>query len=120
MNKQRLLALADHLDRLEHTTERTHPHEGHFNLDYITFGYECETPACIAGHVEAIWGSCDYSIGVMQRAGKMLDLDRLIYLELFDPHIPGREEITPQHAAKVLRHYVATGIVDWDLEEEIT
>jgi hypothetical protein len=109
MNTENIIALADLIETL--------PQAGFGSREGFFMGnwrHDCGTPSCIAGWAVHLAGiDCSRS-QVADKAADWLDL----YFEdeaqdLFEPsHLP-YEAITPQHAAKVLRHLAETGVVDW-------
>lgn len=98
-------------------------------FDMTTVYNVCGTPACIAGHVDAMTGGKGKAfdgnwVPAIRRAGKALDLSRLEENELFMPshrnvadcgvHDEDEEGfITRAHAARCLRHFAETGEIDW-------
>ena len=130
MNKERILQLADHLEKPE-TVE-------HFNMTTFVSaskaGYipseapigelinNCGTTACIAGHAHVLfapmnaWVDIDFPqscelLGIDDR--RAYDLFRHFYIPTKD----GKREVTNLDAAKVLRNHVETGEVDWSVCE---
>ena len=122
MNKVRLLELADHLETLTH-----HPDDGlydevigsekFFNLSAYTF--ECEAPACIAGHAAAMFSDL-YDVDIHDEAELVLDLttkqaDNLFLPSLHKVIAKRMIDVTPQEAAKVVRHFAETEKIDWSI-----
>lgn len=125
MNKERILALADLIEKQPHTTvDDAHG----FTMGNWT--HACGTPACIAGWaVFAENGSAKFESGewVSSRAASYLELDRDDAVLLFEPDLrnpdefeddetdatDGWDEITPSQAAATLRRLAETGSVDW-------
>jgi hypothetical protein len=109
MNTENIIALANLIETL--------PQAGFGSKEGFFMGnwrHDCGTPSCIAGWAVHLAGiDCSRS-QVATKAADWLDLDIEDEQELFDPghHLP-YEAITPQHAAKVLRHLAETGVVDW-------
>lgn len=104
----RLLALAEEIER---------PSRGWgFDMSrwpYRTYmGGECGTPACIAGHAEAMY-LCDPqdALGISDLKAQVL-----FFPELYDG--PEYDTIDRAWAARTLRHLAATGIVDWNATKE--
>lgn len=107
MNKERLKKLAQKLDKTK--PEKFNMHEW------------CGTTCCIAGHALIMarksrddmrfWGDAMYW------ARSYLDLSELVARELMWPapvqHMTFRWNATPKQAAKVIRHLIKTGEVDW-------
>lgn len=120
MNKERILQLADAIER---EGARAEPDLG-FNMNYLWASYSndfakrpCGTVGCIAGHALHLAGIN----GDFTAAAEWLGLS---YIggeggELFFPgdvsgiNISRWDEITPAHAAAVLRRLVETGKVEW-------
>lgn len=136
MNKERILAVADAIER------HTIPDLG-FNMS--TFhdsglrdmsGHGCGTVACIAGWVVALHhgpGSMTDE-GQVTPTGRDIDDEAAALLELTPTGLDGLagelfyafrrsdrfmtlSDITPDRAVRTLRHLAATGEVDWDLPE---
>jgi hypothetical protein len=118
MNKERIQALADLIEKQPHTdiADATG-----FNMD--DYRHQCGTPACIAGWAtamaddnpagdEPIHGSPHY------RATKFLDIGSEVGFHLFQPQTMSAYQwhlITPAQAAATLRHFANTGVVDWEV-----
>lgn len=121
MNKERILQLADAIER---EGARAEPDLG-FNMNYLWASYSndfakrpCGAVGCIAGHALHLAGiNGDFTSVAAEWLG-------LSYIggegeELFFPgdvsgiNISRRDEITPAHAAAVLRRLVETGKVEW-------
>jgi len=122
MNKEKLLELADILER----------HEGKLPTDEsITFkmsqfyGHRepCGTVACLAGFTVLLWGGASVEackedqLLIPQVAAEILDLKISDRRALFAEHMPFgfTEPISHEFAAKVIRNFVETGVVDWEL-----
>lgn len=110
MNKENILKLADHIERLD-------PME----YDQSKFVYGCGTPSCIAGW--ALWfvrpweGRGDvvaFETGV-EIAEKWLGISSSTARILFSahPYASLDDAPSPQEAAVTLRHLAETGEVDW-------
>lgn len=130
MHTERILALADLIEKQPHTT--TESPEG-FTMD--NWHHDCGTPACIAG-----W-ACHVSLGgnvvlnkdvnIELTARYFLGLDAEKADALFQPDLRSDFEkeddfisatdawgdITPEHAARTLRRLAKTGKVDWKADE---
>ena len=118
MNTERILELADHIEKLEHYPEEELPNKSpdYFSMDQWQF--DCGAPACMAGHACHLWGGLGSS-QIYGQARDALDLDRSTASSLFSPN-PGYQEysefylsITPAIAAGVLRNLALTGEVVW-------
>jgi hypothetical protein len=122
MNKERILALADLIEKQEHTGLDS---KSGFNMGDFT--HYCGTPACIAGWAIAMkLGdlSCDVDKEIFisgksysSLAGEFLGIGEELHVELFFSS-PGEiplDEVSPQIAASVLRHLAETGEVDWSI-----
>lgn len=125
MNKERLEALASHIEKLAPHHCDADAGEGCFTMS--TYFYSCGSPACIAGHCVALFepelftktvieNPVDNSI-VLHQAKNLLGLSFGTAQRLF--RMVGTQrtylEITPTGAAKVLRHLARTGNVNWGL-----
>jgi hypothetical protein len=95
----------------------------------------CGTVCCIAGAIVQFnepvlkreelkewvdnipWGETgnEYGYGtVFRRASRLAEISECQALELFEPSMD-RSEVLPEQAAKVVRHFMETGAVDWDI-----
>lgn len=88
-------------------------------------GTHCETVGCIAGHAIALLDpdqfNNDGDCGVFSEAMGLLGLTCKDAVALFEPD-SGRvhyDRVTAQVAAKVLRHLLDTGEVDWSVVPEV-
>lgn len=101
-------------------------------------GY-CGTACCIAGAVcqfemlgmdkrsknnSLPWDSSSRAdtIGVLEITTEYLGIseeDAELLFRPFDYGIEPEVYNNPQHAAKVVRKFIATGVVDWELDEEV-
>ena len=107
MNTENIIALADLIETL--------PQAGFGSKEGFFMGnwrHACGTPSCIAGWAVHLAGIDCGPHQVPDKAADWLDLPIGEEWELFDPDLP-YSSITPQHAAKVLRHLAETGVVDW-------
>lgn len=126
MNKERILALADLIEKQPHTPVQA---ESGFNMADLV--RECGTPACIAGW--AAWeeegrpaavSAPDTGWCLERKAQQYLGLAPSGEAELSDTayslfypegdQVGFYDEITPAQAAACLRHLAETGEVDWD------
>jgi hypothetical protein len=113
MNKERILALADLVERQPHAIE-DQPESGFAMCSLI---HECGTPSCIAGW--AAWeslgrpGIIEDIEDVIDLASQYLDLGFDKYRHLFYPSNYSGNKYTPAHAAFTLRLLAETGEVDW-------
>ena len=119
MNTERLLKLADDLD--------AHVDDGfNFRMHTVISNRACGTTGCIAGFVlvnylGAKWhsGYGDFALANgawadHEGAAEYLDLSPQESQDLFfNYNHPYGLNITSQDAAKVIRHFVETGKVDW-------
>ena len=106
MNVKRLRQLADHIESL--------PTGAYDQTRYLHF---CGSPACIAGHAVALFGSgrLPERIGLYSGlACDLLDLDDDKGDALFSAFPPLGRDARPDDAARVLRHLAATGDVVWE------
>lgn len=117
MNKERILALADHIEKLPHynDVDEAGPH---FTMS--RYFNPCGSPSCIAGHAicmfsdkkfEDVYGS------EFNEAAEVLGLGWETANKLFTPSAleAGKfwSMITPKEAARTLRHLAETGEVKW-------
>ena len=85
---------------------------------------DCGTVACIAGWTIAVADNMSPPasdlVRQFGRAAKILDLSPYQSDELFFGSHAGIElwDITPSHAARVMRHLAQTGQVDWRMMDE--
>lgn len=124
MNKERILGLADMIEKLPHDPDASgfSGRISGFNMGYYSI---CDTPSCIAG-----WAVHKYYDGgipkfndrpskykhYITQASLLLDIPKDDGFELFIPSLPDEvvhNNLTSQMAAKVLRTYVQTGQVMW-------
>ena len=109
MNKERILELADLIEKQPHTEIDA---DSGFNM--LDFNHLCGTPSCIAGWaVFQSNGNLEYVNS--EEARIALGLNRLQCEDLFFAWSSNLslEDITPAHAAFTLRHLAETGVVDW-------
>lgn len=120
MNKERILALADDIEQMHHIEsifeELNDPMLTNcFNMG--NYRFNCKAPACIAGHAVAKYQDQYYGESRDPHiiAREVLGLVQVDARMLFEPamDLPEWEKIKPEHAAKVMRQFVETGIVDW-------
>lgn len=101
-----------------------------FYMDVGVMRDGCGTVCCIAGAVCQFFKPFDLSgeesgaeayfygeNGVFVRAQEMLGMNEDDAGKLFTPRGVDWENVTPEHAAKVIRHFIATGEVNWKLED---
>ena len=135
MNKERIRKLADVIEKLESSDKvPPRPHTDYTILDpseqrledaqYFDMrrvSFACGSPACIAGWAAYLFA--DKQMG--STAQSLLEIDSIEAEQLFVPTnynadytaYPGEEGwISPHRAAKVLRNFADTGIVDWNYE----
>jgi hypothetical protein len=134
VHKRRLLKLAQALESpaaerhfdMANWFEHTGLHSLPGNMPVGKAIQDCGTVACIAGWAVAVHEPklklCDAPVGaVFERAKKLLGLDELVAKYLFLPaSAPHVDEnflnvygANPKQAARVVRHLVETGEVDW-------
>ena len=117
MNKERILKLADVVERQKHA--KVSDSHG-FNMG--EFRHECGTPSCIAGWACALkkrdkTGMKEIDIDVFSQAKKYLGLSAYEADELFIPSSGYWSLITPSQAAATLRNLAETGEVVWNVEK---
>lgn len=126
MNAQRLLELADDLEKMEHYAHSESSFDFYdepandimmFNLTSLVDFRDCGTVACIAGHAVLKWRPGWHYGPIMGPAAEILELDEWTAKHLFTPNNTpnGYEAIDSQQAARTLRHLAATGEVRWDV-----
>lgn len=116
----RIRQLADIIQAQPHTPITA---ESGFNM--CNWTHTCGTPACIAGWANFVRTDDDGTfLGDMSAAAMWLGITKSQAEELFAPDEDFEEEdgplflwseITPTHAAAVLRHLADTGRVDWSV-----
>lgn len=134
--KKALIKVAEWLeDGAKHVKVKGHS-IGMFDMEQAVAhqGDSCGTACCIAGAVVQFeglispvkFGSKDFFDGTEEGVGTLatnhLGISEAEAEELFEPwQCFGYDVYTefsdPQRAAKVVRHYLKTGIIDWDLFE---
>jgi hypothetical protein len=117
MNTDRIRQLADVIERQPHTPITA---ESGFNMG--NWEHDCGNPACICGwanFVQNELNGTEHRIGSPVHARNWLGLEMEQASALFKPNGDSSyetwEEITPTHAAAVLRHLADTGRVDWSV-----
>lgn len=136
MNKERLLQVADAIERggieglgfnmAYHYLTLSEARVGDKEAQDLS-GHDCGTIGCIAGWTVAIFRKPNllemHTVEFEDEAASILELHRCIATELFRPEhgtgadpdlVPGWDA-TPAQAAMVIRHLVETGEVDWGL-----
>lgn len=111
MNKERILALADLIEKQPHT--KLNDASG-FNMG--NWVHPCGTPACIAGFAAWVESGNAEELPLMDvedLAIQHLGIDRPTANELFSPDGVEWRSITPAIAASTLRKLHDTGEVDW-------
>ncbi len=121
MNKERILALADLIEKLP----KGSVYGEKSGFDMTDFSHHCGTPACIGGWArwehfgrpddiasEIVASQLSYSEVAAGYLG--IDLEATAEELFYPPTIDNWQGITPQHAAAVLRNLVETGEVDWN------
>lgn len=118
MNTERILALADHIEKLPHYNDVS-VNVPHFSM--TRYFNECGTPSCIAGHAVNMFtdkksDELPASL-VFEVAAEALELDWDIADKLFTPNVRDAGKywpmIAPKEAAHTLRHLASTGEVKW-------
>ena len=135
MNKQRLLALADTIATKKWAIDDEDPQGNNFDMCHVFLGRDCNTPACICGWAIFLWATEEqkeefakkppkqqFALGAEILGLGFWNSHRLFNHESDDGNESMLEYITPERAAKTIRHYVASGIVEWpeawELKEE--
>jgi hypothetical protein len=120
MNTDHIRHLADVIERQPHTDLNAPT-----GFCMTNWTHNCGTPACIAGWANFVQDDGDLYLGDISAAARWLGITRSQAGELFAPDENLCEEdgplflwsdITPTHAAAVLRHLADTGCVDWSVE----
>lgn len=127
MNIERLETIAEWLEVDAPHTDGSHG----FNMDGFLVdnsvdyaGRDCGTVMCIGGAAVQFFGNTSH-YSVEHEAAFLLDLDKEQSSQLFYPeglrqHFEDDlgwdwNEIKPQDAAKVIRHLIKTGEVNWEI-----
>ena len=115
MNTERIIELADHVEKLEHV--HSTPPLSMFGkaFDMGIWKFRCGAPACTAGHTVYLWAWNDDfdNLAIECQARVLLDLDVETADELFTPPDICSDDVTPAMAAAVLRNLALTGEVVW-------
>ena len=124
MNKERILELADVIEGKTHhrrgelsLLQRLGGRERFFNMD--TYNFECGAPACLAGWAIHLFDDSDDRHlwpprRLVETAGRLLGLTHEQASKLFLPDPLVRGGISPERAAKTLRHLAKTGkVIYW-------
>lgn len=111
MNIDRINALADLIEQQPHTS--IHAMDG-FNMSGWT--HTCGTPSCIAGWARHMSGQTEPSAWTIGEEWLGLTETQSDELFLMTDSDISFEDVTPAHAAAVLRHLAATGTVDWSIQ----
>lgn len=121
MNKERLLQLADHIEKLRHVDEE-------FSMQRFAdraYVGACETPSCIAGHAVFMFGGeelfmkcVNEELNFPRSAASLLDIDYdnedFVANKMFFPDVTWGK-VTPKQAAAYIRELVETGVSpDWN------
>jgi hypothetical protein len=117
MNVERILELADLIEKQPHTTEEA---DDGFSMDWFT--HDCGTPSCIGGWAIFLQSRDRKILDVVSESGgkfsevaaSVLGLGEFEASELFFPTIVDMDQITPADAAYTLRHLAKTGEVVWE------
>lgn len=122
MNKERILALADLIEKQPHVD-----YSANFGFNMEDYRHDCGTPSCIAGWATALAhglneGNTPIEGSAHCTAVAFLSINSQDGMELFQPrgiHPDEWGNITPAHAAFTLRHLAETGKVDWSAYEAV-
>lgn len=85
------------------------PFTMHFNMSTWRGTHRCGTVCCLGGTAEYLGGLCVRELDALTRRNGCNVLADLFYPE-------DMNDILPERAAQVLRHYLTTGVVNWQLE----
>jgi len=129
MNKKNILRLASHIENLKHVNSLIwdkfsyeEPEYDKFTMSY--YAANCGTPCCIAGHAAELMLHDRYG---KDASLKLVNVPALAYeffgevfiddklYRLFVPQL-NLEAITPEVAARVLRHLAETGEIKWPVQ----
>lgn len=121
MDKQRILELADVIEKAPYAERPQYrrsnePTLTHFNMST----FHCGSAGCIAGWTIAHWQpeALNYldTEAIVRRAAAELDLSPSQAEDLFCSDRTPAEltDIRPAEAARVLRHFVETGEIEWE------
>lgn len=123
MNIERLTELAAQIEKAGHYDNGCYVYdkEPRFNMEYHSFilnsakEERCDTPACICGWANALWGNKN-DLSNEAYGAEALGLSRVTARELFYPdnHYKGYAEITPAEAVMCINILINTGEVRWD------
>ena len=94
MNKERLRKLAQHLDKMA--------------PEKFDMGTWCGMPCCIGAHAQRLFR---LKVGGV---AKYLDIEDKDYALFLPSRRTGAYDATPKQAAKVIRHLIKHGVVDWE------
>lgn len=122
IHKARLAVLADWLEAGGES-----PHIKFGMYTYLTFldknGNEtpdkdeaCGSICCMAGALAQTFGdrmAMRKGTSIMQCARELVGMNALDAMELFVPSMLDLRAVTPRQAARVVRHLIATGEIDW-------
>ncbi len=115
MNVERIIALADLIEKQPHTSRDD---ASGFNM--VNWHHTCGTPSCIAGWAVAMLrgdtlGTKKIPLGAGNDAADYLGLTNRQSTDLFYPQLDDWEGITPEDAAHTLRKLAHTGEVEWSV-----
>lgn len=123
MNIVRLSELAAQIEKTTHFNDSHYVLDSapHFNMAYHAFSpivvaeNSCDTPACICGWVNFLWGDEKYLSNEISGA-EALGLSDVTAKELFYPDSAGKDyqDITPEEAVMCINILINTGEVRWD------
>lgn len=141
LNKEKLHKFADMIEQEKHVNfdnvDNPRDEMTGFNMGMVF--HTCGTPACLAGYMCATAVSDGFlpvqdfmnggTSAYLKAGAWMHDVpveeyyrEGTYYFNLFEPdsRIAGKnwDDITPQDAAKVIRHLADTGEVDWSIIQE--
>jgi len=119
-------------DWLEAGAKHTVDHPINFDMQYFHRNTDCGSVACIAGAIVQFNDNGDLntldSLSIMRKARSVANLtieqSDFLFAPADDPnqlepyHIH-YENIDPQWAARTIRHFIKTGVVDWVETAEI-
>jgi len=117
---------------LESGAPHTQQHPFSFDMSYFYRETDCGSAACIAGAVVQFANKVDLStltqVDILAQARNIINLTYQEADELFAPadesdqlneYEVQHESISPQWAARTIRHLIATGNIDWPLNTDI-
>lgn len=131
MNAENILKVADAIENhsvpglafnmgFEYLSMEAKPSWMRASVDQRQMGEKCGAVACFIGWTNSVFHA-ESPLQSSKSAGAYLGLDEEQYSQLFYPSVDNGwpnvryESVTPEQAVHVLRHFAATGEIDWTL-----